>query len=741
MNKKILAKSSGLTLDTHSKIISVVSMILLNKIVMVGDVLVRFKNIIELSALLHDIGKCTIVFQKFLYDTSKTTKNKFRHNEIGWAFLSKYLSNNIEDRNLILNIVYWHHGISNQMNKYTDTEILNTLDEKSISQMTEYLISVVGKENVNVDVENLDSDISPLYYPTNDFTILQLCRSIVVTSDRIASHLNDISEIKPDLIDNYLNQRNTIELQNTKFDGTSRFENQKNIVETTNKTTILKAPAGFGKTIIGILWGLKFKQKVIWVVPRNIIAESLYLSITEDCKSLNIQPTIQLILSNEIKRSNNNLGMFEADITITNIDNFLAPSFKNDMLDSSALLLGANIIFDEYHELVSDAPFMSLFINTMCVRHKLTNSNTLLLSATPIEIEHLWDSLSNKTRILPNKESHYAAVHNKKYKLNVLDKTPNITRNTNSIFIKNTIIAAQNEKTNNNYSLLLHSDFVEDTKSENFNTLITDYGKQSNINNIKANVIGTHIIQASLDISFNHLFEDILSPQSTIQRIGRCDRFGTSIGSSSINIIKDNNTSTFRSENMIKDILYSRNLSDTWFDYIKKYDDIMITLDELYVIYNDFNKIHTKTIKNFVRQKFDKSNKYISRIYPIKFDNKPLKNNGILTAGSNKLRSVNTEIFYIVKHETRDEWIGLFTKELLGDIDKMFNEEPNTLRRMLKTMKKLRDANDIRFEYNDIIDNKKITIDNIRRLAKKSNTPYIVYDRVYNDELGIVKNK
>jgi CRISPR/Cas system-associated endonuclease/helicase Cas3 len=45
--------------------------------------------------------------------------------------------------------------------------------------------------------------------------------------------------------------------------------------------------------------------------------------------------------------------------------------------------------------------------------------------------------------------------------------------------------------------------------------------------------------KASLDISFNDLYEDILSPQSTLQRIGRCDRFGNCIGESVINIIKE----------------------------------------------------------------------------------------------------------------------------------------------------------------------------------------------------------
>jgi hypothetical protein len=55
-------------------------------------------------------------------------------------------------------------------------------------------------------------------------------------------------------------------------------------------------------------------------------------------------------------------------------------------------------------------------------------------------------------------------------------------------------------------------------------------------------------------------------------------------------------------------------------------------------------------------------------------------------------------------------------------------------------MKKLN--NDDRFDYCNILDDKKyITIDGVRKLAKKSNTPYIIYDRLYSDELGIIKIK
>ena len=203
-------------------------------------------------------------------------------------------------------------------------------------------------------------------------------------------------------------------------------------------------------------------------------------------------------------------------------------------------------------------------------------------------------------------------------------------------------------------------------------------------------------------------------------------------------LISNDNNNLIKGENAIKNILYSRNLSDAWFDFIKHYNSKELTLDELYVIYNDFSTKMSKEIGGYVRGCFDNSSKNLSNIYPIKFSLKSKKDR--LTAGSNKLRSVNGEIFFIIEHkERKGEWIGPFTKEILTDIDILFREDSNVLNRMLKTMKNLRDSNDDRFQFNDIIDNKYITIDGIRRLAKKSNTPYIVYDRVYDEELGIIK--
>jgi hypothetical protein len=67
----------------------------------------------------------------------------------------------------------------------------------------------------------------------------------------------------------------------------------------------------------------------------------------------------------------------------------------------------------------------------------------------------------------------------------------------------------------------------------------------------------------------------IFYQQSTLQRIG-CDRFGNCIGESVI-IIKESpkgetNKGYLMSQAMIKNILYNRNLSDAWFDYLLPYD-------------------------------------------------------------------------------------------------------------------------------------------------------------------------
>ena len=754
----MIAKNNGLGLKEHSLIVKEYALKLLQKIV--NNVSKeRFIDIVKFSSLLHDIGKLTVNFQDFLEGKRKTPGLKFRHNEIGWAFLSKYLSEDlmsIEKREMLLNIVYWHHGISNQIQKHTDSEILESLDKKSIENMIQYLTDIVGEKYVNSEIDFIDSVKSPLFY-VNDKILskhshsLNLLRSIVVTADRNSSDFQSLSEVDfEEEVDKYFRASEKTNITSSKFDGSKRYELQKSIVNQIEegKTTLVKATAGFGKTLLGLLWGLKTGQKQIWVVPRNAIAKSLYKSILEELENLNITTSVQLVLSGEIENSNcPELKEYESNILVTNIDNFLAPNFKNNIMDSSALLFGARVIFDEYHELVSDAPLMSLFVDIMRARNLLTSCSTLLLSATPINCYNLWElgklNPERDTVILPNKEEHYPAAHTKKYLIKVHKQAVDVLPNTNSLCIKNTVKSAQAEKKRGSYDMLIHSNFTEEQKDEMFDRLLKNYGKRSNPDMNKPNIIGTHILQASFDISFGTLYENVLSPESTVQRIGRVGRWGE-LDNCVINIIKDySDQANSRGENKIKSILYNRNLSDLWFEYIYNWNNKEITLDELYVIYNKFNNDNHESINKYILEEYRNSKNYLHTIYPIKSDIPAnAKDNKSFTAGSNKLRSVNNEIFYIVKHENGKDWVGHFSKQILKDIGEEFREDGNIYNRIIKTMKILRNNNDSRFKYNDIIDTDKYggNIDKIRKMAKKSTTPYIVYDRYYSDELGIVVN-
>ena len=99
---------------------------------------------------------------------------------------------------------------------------------------------------------------------------------------------------------------------------------------------------------------------------------------------LNITPSVELFLSGEVVFSdiNNNSG-FESDIIVTNIDNFLSPSVKTTFADKLFLMNTADVVFDEYQELMTDEALLSAFINMIRVRHRYTKARTLLLSATP----------------------------------------------------------------------------------------------------------------------------------------------------------------------------------------------------------------------------------------------------------------------------------------------------------------------------------------------------------------------
>jgi len=765
-----LAKSNNIELTGHSVRVKKFAIGIANKFLKnstnsrlnKSDII----EIIELSALLHDIGKITDSFQSKLLGKSTNKKLKFMHNEIGWAIISKYLKHKYLD--FIRNCVYWHHGISNKMNKYTIDEILNDVDE---NKFLSFLNGFINQKYIksSSELSNWNYEKSPLYFHSTEQNreelnnINLIVRTCVISADRIVSSLEedivnkiniknktieDISKIIDSNIPNpavYLNtylSKKDLKI-NTPYNN-YRYNEQINISNNCGQTTILNGPAGFGKTVVGLLWSKQTNKKLIWVCPRNSIANSVYDRILDELNTLGIYNIgVELYLSGDVEKSNCNSTGFNSDIIVTNIDNYLKPMIDNSNMDKLYSILESDVIFDEYDEFINEAALFSGFLNVMQVRHRYTESRTLLLSATYQNLNIFWDYNTNKTVILPDKWKHYNAGHSNKFKVNVIDKFNSETIDLNGsdkLVIVNSIKLSQelHRKWKGN-TALIHSEFETNKKNLIFDYILDCYGKNANKQE-KKNIIGTHIIQTSYDISFRELYDTVISPQATIQRVGRLNRWGKyPDGISELNIYKENDMS----ESTMINLLYDKKLSDAWYLYMKSYNGKYLTLDELYIIYNDFHKKYDNQIINFIKSKINDSYEYLSKIYPKKRNLTNNNNNNIKFVGGNKLRYTTEEVFVIAKNYNTNSYCDAFPVKLFDNrIDKTFKEGEHgvTFNKILKEMLSLK--NDKRFDYS-YLDNKhlrkNLTIDDIREYSKCSLTPYIRFDEVYHDEYGFIK--
>lgn len=745
MYKQILAKSDGTTLikhsnDTANAISSCITQIVSEEYLDKKSNLSKYiKNNLKLAALLHDIGKATNFFQMKLIKNGDFFEDEiksipFRHNEVGYAFLATWTNLSAD----ALKLIYWHHGIShNKVCTHTIGEILKNVTDEDIEVMKSITSELAP--NILITKRNDKFIKTPSFYSNlkerradPEFIVALSCLQL---ADRIASGFEKT-------IDQMVSKEIITDFKQP-YSGL-RYDTQVNISNNARKTTFVNAPAGFGKTMIGILWSLKSNKKLIWTCPRNDIADSVYDSIIKELKNLDVNLSVELYYGGEVQNKNNENANFNSDIIVTNIDNFLKPSYENGSTYKNVSILNADVIFDEYHELVSDAPLFALTCHLLKLRNSITNGNTMLLSASPIEFSNYWtDTQEEKDGItfLPGKNIHYPAAHEQKFKFYfTIDHKLNEIKN-DSVFIINSISGAQELTKELDHDKLIHSKFTKEDRSFIFNEIYELYGKNTTFIKDRPGFIGTHIVQASLDVSFYELYEDILSPLSTIQRCGRCNRFGTNNGYSIINI----NMNTSKSNQSVTRILFDQKLCDHWYYHLRDSIKKPINLNELYVIYNDFMVKFEDQLDDYVGERYKKSVETLENIFPKKYFLKTkTSDKKTMTAGNNKLRSSGPEIFYICKDDQTGEIVGPFSTPIYNHdkFDEQFYENGNTLKEANLMIEGIIKDKNSKFDYTKFVNFKYSkkgghTLANLRELGKSSESPYPAVNFRYNKTLGV----
>lgn len=739
---EILAKSNGIKLIDHSRNVSECSLKILHKTI--SNPSDKDIEIVKISGLLHDIGKITNSFQNKTLKGDKSD-NKHRHNEVGWCFVYKYLKVSRDILEYILDSVHWHHGISNKLGLVNSDEINFTLSQDEIECMKEFVKEVLGKEYLVADPRDYPKT-APLYYnpekeeldETNQYNIMY--RTCLISSDRMISNLeatNSLSMVD-DEINNFIHKTSGLTIECTPNLDDKRFDEQLAIANACKQTTIIKAATAFGKTLIGLQLAVQSDKKLIWVCPRNEVARAVYDSLIDLLEKLNLNISIELYYGRKTRKSNHECNKeFSSDIIVTNIDNFLLPSVDNRNADRLFLINTCNVIFDEYHELITTSPIFSCFINIMKIRHRITSAKTLLLSASYEPVQFMWDTNDNKTLVLPNVREHYVLPSDKKFKLRVIDGYPKIDTK-NNLIIFNSISETQLNKIVLDCQEIVHTHLEEQKKDETIAKIIKDFGKYSEKNIDKYNVISSPVIQASLDISFDNSYESCLSAGGSVQRLGRVDRWDINENISTHTIFRYNS----KAEKKAIEIQHSIKLRDLWFDFISDYDGQDMTRAEFYVIYNKYLVCNEKQIKDRIKMCRNTSMRDLIKIYPVHYYDKGYIDSDVVIAGGNKLRCSGNEMFITAKRTDSDGWCNPFSITEHYSFDKELGEDNNTIFKILEAMESIHKMGDDRFNYKEIVERKdSITKDEVRHFGKKSDSPYTIFNKEYDPTYGLISNK
>lgn len=732
------------------------------------------KNLIECSyysALVHDAGKAIQNFQKNLsknlfidiIDDQQTNFDGPYHHELSWLCcnqwkneLFKFKWNDDEYHSIILNAVYWHHGKPQDKDfnfRETSQDIVDTNpDIKSIQSFLETLFKIVIKKPFN----RFDKTAIPNFFETEKLrnSKIMFVRSCVIFADRFVSGLSEedfqllIDDFEDNIDQHFKTDFPKIEYTCPENYDKVRFGIQEKCAIDSGKykTVISRSPAGFGKTLQLVLRNLYYGGKMYVVCPRNVVAESVYKAILQELTALNVQISVELFLTGERKDSiNAMLKDCSSRIVVTNFDNIFNPFYKNADAYKGFDILFSDIVFDEYHEVVSEQAMFGMFTSFMYFRNNLQNAvKTFLLSATPSLINLLWED-KDKTTQFPNPNQHFPAAHDKKYvPLFVEDSDiPSIAKE--SKFLENTIIKHNSIKNAqefympyyNKHNLLIHSNFIDDDKAELIKNIYKYYGKNSS--GEKPNVVSSPIIGASFDISFMNGIMWSESPEADIQLFGRINRWGI-FDTSTVCCVRPNKED--KSNDKTIDMRYDRELSVLWFKHFKEYVKTEeVNLDKMYEIYNNFHTKYNDKILKHLQDNLEGSLKQLSKHYfPIKYPNLPK----IKTSKGKSLRNSSTQHYIIVNdNNNNNKWVEYSFTLSYQEFKELLSKNMHTLQTIRKIMKSLVLLKT--FDYSSVENGCKRrktepTQEFYKKMSKNINTPFPVLTHRYDKILGLVKN-
>lgn len=736
-----------------------------------------FIKCVALSAILHDIGKSTSELQTFyskknckLTEDGSEVKG-VQHNIYSWAFsgIIQSLKDNPKYEDIISHSVLYHHVISEENANLTNKFCLRNLveDDNTLNKMKEFYLLMVEYCEKTFDIQFTNSDktfiedfeeyvreeqIPTTYYSTiTHFTpkewelnaMKNLCRACLIFADRMISNANLNSEAFYNNDIEYFNHlTNNIKpksIQLSDIDWSNVYENldesrlneQLKAVESVEEHSNVKlfGNAGIGKTLIGLMWFLKTNKKTIWITPRNIIANSTYESLKNEIEHIGLKDVnIALYHGGEFKAKNfdsDNI-VADTDILVTNIDSILNTHLKNNTSVYMYDIYNTNIIFDEYHEFVCEQPLFHMFIRLLMTRIRYTDTKTLLMSATPIDLS----MFGAKGELY----EHNCLIHNgdMNVQINMCSEIDMNNLKDDSFIITHTVAQAQKL-----YDLIpfankeiLHSNYTDTDRAHHTNEVYKSHNKYSVVEE-RNTVVGTNIIGTGLDISAKNIYDYCYSPEATIQRCcGRSGRFGEPYYNNQVEynvVLKEDNSSQFFIRNS-----YDYELTQKWKERLVELDNTMITKIELYNIYNQFKLDNKDLYSDFYKKCFAVSQDH--NIKPYKSTkNKKVDGSKYVSNNKNSIRNNDSKNVFVTAQMVDGSWCDAMEIDMIT----LERKETNDGRNINERKKFIKHYKDERFEYKPKVRKIFFTLEEVAKLAYTSTSPIPLFNFKYCKNKGL----
>lgn len=757
----MLANSNGQKLTDHLRMVGSVA----REMARVAGLDEDIQTYCEYAGYGHDLGKAVSWFREHMEagTGSDVWLSKPMHHEISWAWLAgKY---ECPGRlTPVFNAIYWHHARPmDEAGKFFDSreEILKELSGEDLAAIEQVAANFDWARLFTQEADE-DKEIAfpELFLSDNkgnsktNATILAV-RTCLISADRLVSALSPEEFASAcegrlslgSLTEQHVPHRLSVDALCPDGYEADRFNIQQGCSEAafSKKTVIAKAPAGFGKTIIGLLWGLKFDKQLLWVCPRNIVAEAVYRNLTKELAALGLNGvTAELHLTGERKAAVGECPELCSDIVVTNIDTILRPMVDNRVADRLFTVLASPMVLDEFHEFASGQPLFAAFVTLMRARHRLCGGvKTLLLSATPMAMRDLWDADGLETVYLPDGQSHYTAAHAGKYGIGIIENLPDEIE-PGSLVVVNSVAMSQRIYRTRGMDHILHSRFTDSDRKEKTEAIFDGFGKGGEGVDRGAKVVSALVMQAAMDVSFRNLYESICSPEFTLQRIGRCDRWGTFQPlNPQIRILKPGGD---RGEDGAVQTVYNKELRKDWLDFLEEFlrEREEITLNDLYGAYNAFYMEKGSLINKHLAEKYQEGLDLLRKFYPVKIKgNGEEKSDGDepATRGGRSLRNPFGSYYFSVRDENGN-WLGPDNimeegRELEVRFDKteLLNEATGS--GMLVHLKGLCQAGFPRYRRYTRKERPPASMKQWFRLARNPETPFPDFSRYYNSRIGL----